>query len=238
MCYQTLFNMRSILLTFIVSLFVTGAFAQKLAGTIYSEENCASGGPVYYFYPTGEFIKVCDYCTNSPSVEVGKWKESGDNVTLSFYTEYIGKPTGNLVPTGAAADYYDAYTAEKNRISTQETMKKSLIFSSEDCSEISKHNYYKANPREFLRKKSYQDTYAFTKLRVVDPAELKAYTKAELRLMRNEIFARYGRKFKSKDLREYFKNRGVYGSLDKVSAFLSDTEQKNVDLIRAAENAK
>ncbi len=61
-----------------------------------------------------------------------------------------------------------------------------------------------------------------------------------LRIARNEIYARHGRKFDAQDLQEYFNRKPWYQGNTAPSDFdenvLTETEKKNLDLIRTAEN--
>ncbi|MEX0955632.1 MAG: YARHG domain-containing protein [Rhizobiaceae bacterium] len=70
--------------------------------------------------------------------------------------------------------------------------------------------------------------------RRLEREEVAGLNAATLRLARNEIYARRGRKFVSQDLREYFSRFGWYrpqfGEVE-----LTYVEQKNVDLIRRFE---
>lgn len=64
--------------------------------------------------------------------------------------------------------------------------------------------------------------------------------KGTLRLARNEIYARHGRKFQTEDLNEYFsKQPWYYGYLSAEEfddAILNEYEKANLDLIKAAES--
>jgi hypothetical protein len=70
--------------------------------------------------------------------------------------------------------------------------------------------------------------------RLLEPEEVNGLNAATLRLARNEIYARRGRKFRSPDLDEYFSRfdwyRPQFGEVE-----LTYVEQKNVDLIRRFE---
>ncbi len=58
----------------------------------------------------------------------------------------------------------------------------------------------------------------------------------QLRLMRNEILARHGYTFKSKDLRDYFSKKSWYKSgTDNAAVKLNIIEQTNVELIKSEE---
>lgn len=64
--------------------------------------------------------------------------------------------------------------------------------------------------------------------------------KSSLRLARNEIYARYGREFKSRDLQDYFNQKSWYSPLIHSDTFdegqLNDYEKKNVTAIHTAED--
>lgn len=58
----------------------------------------------------------------------------------------------------------------------------------------------------------------------------------ELRIMRNEIYARHGLIFKSKDLQEYFSSKSWYsGQYSDVSYMLTEIEEKNIMFIKKHE---
>ena len=63
--------------------------------------------------------------------------------------------------------------------------------------------------------------------------------KKELRLIRNEIFARYGRVFKSEDLKQYFSKKCWYEiNNDYNDNLLSEIDRRNVSLIKSIEDMK
>jgi len=63
--------------------------------------------------------------------------------------------------------------------------------------------------------------------------------KKELRLLRNEILARHGYRFQSKDLQEYFCNMPWYNPVnDNNSIKLDIKEQTNIQLIKSEEAAR
>ncbi len=80
--------------------------------------------------------------------------------------------------------------------------------------------------------------YPIASYRKLETEDLAGYNKKELRLMRNEIFARYGFRFKSHDLEIYFDNEDWYKpKRDNVDIYLSDIEKENIDLIQTLERA-
>ena len=85
-----------------------------------------------------------------------------------------------------------------------------------------------------------QPTYSYDKAceRLLSDQDLIGYSKEELRIMRNWIFARHGYAFKSKDLQNYFSQfdwyQPQYTDTD-VSYMLTDIEKKNIELIKRYE---
>lgn len=72
--------------------------------------------------------------------------------------------------------------------------------------------------------------------RILTESELSGFSKEELRVLRNEIYARHGHIFKSEDLTNYFSRFSWYDP-DTENAFnrLSDIEKKNIDKIKSME---
>ncbi|MBR3537698.1 MAG: YARHG domain-containing protein [Eubacterium sp.] len=77
-------------------------------------------------------------------------------------------------------------------------------------------------------------------IRLLTPAELTGMTKEDLRIARNEIYARHGRMFNSADLNTYFAKKEWYHGTIPADEFdeavLSDIERKNIQLIIDVEN--
>ncbi|WP_062055739.1 YARHG domain-containing protein [Aquimarina longa] len=66
--------------------------------------------------------------------------------------------------------------------------------------------------------------------------ELQSKSKEELRLIRNEVFARKGYVFKSEDLNTYFKTKPWYTPDATIKVTLSDEEQNYIDRVKNIEN--
>ncbi|RLD49925.1 MAG: hypothetical protein DRJ05_20345 [Bacteroidetes bacterium] len=81
-------------------------------------------------------------------------------------------------------------------------------------------------------KGNYYRRYDITSRTKIKVSALDKYPKAELRIMRNEIFAAHGYIFKSSDLREYFNKTKWYNPrfID-VTDKLTDIEKHNIELI-------
>lgn len=76
--------------------------------------------------------------------------------------------------------------------------------------------------------------------RLITESDLKDLSLKELRIARNEIYARHGRKFKDRELQEYFNSMPWYRGTIEPDRFndnsLSDIEKKNRELIQGYEN--
>lgn len=72
--------------------------------------------------------------------------------------------------------------------------------------------------------------------RYLTAADLSGKSDWDLRIMRNEIFARHGYKFKKPELRQYFSSQSWYTPMyDDVSSFLSSVEKQNALFLKAHE---
>ena len=73
--------------------------------------------------------------------------------------------------------------------------------------------------------------------RILSPKELENRTKSELKIMRNEIFARYGYTFKpGREMAIYFAQQNWYRAQHQnVNPFLTELEKENIRRIRQAE---
>jgi hypothetical protein len=91
----------------------------------------------------------------------------------------------------------------------------------------------KGSPNDFLAGK-----FIEASLRLLDENELVMLNKSDLKLMRNEIFARYGLKFNTGgEMDNYFRNLTWYQSQhDNVDKFLTDLEKENIRTIQQLES--
>ena len=81
--------------------------------------------------------------------------------------------------------------------------------------------------------------YAFVSQRLLSADELYGYSARELKIMRNEIYARHGYIFKTADMRSYFARQPWYvGRYAEVNSMLSRIEQRNIATIQSVERTK
>ena len=77
--------------------------------------------------------------------------------------------------------------------------------------------------------------YPFTSLRKVVFADVASMEESELRIMRNEIYARHGYIFDSKDMHRHFSSKDWYCPISK-NVTLSAIEKSNVEYIKGVED--
>lgn len=84
----------------------------------------------------------------------------------------------------------------------------------------------------------YSGKYAIASTQQLDPNELGKMSSKELKIMSNEIFARYGYKFKEGgEMDKYFKDQRWYQPQHTdVTKFLTTLEKRNIELIQFEES--
>lgn len=220
-----------------LALFATVLWAQPAAspaGYILSEENCASGGPDHHFCANGTIISALYGGEDQPLVEVGTWSLKGQTISVTYHTRYGGRGEGE-VQYASSVNQYDSYRAYKEKINETTSFDWSDALGTEDCTEIRKESKPSCDPHSYLRTSSndLNNRFFFASERLLTESELSGYSKSDLRIMRNAIYARYGYRFKTADMQKQFNSSQA---LSDVSAFLSDIELKNVELIKKVEN--
>lgn len=118
--------------------------------------------------------------------------------------------------------------------------------STEDRSEISGTFVLESNGKEMPFELStnevqpdYSSSYGYAAgQRVLSESELQAFSQEELRILRNEVYARHGHIFKSQDLTSYFSRFDWYHP-DTNDAFdrLSEMEKNNILIIKEVESS-
>ena len=72
--------------------------------------------------------------------------------------------------------------------------------------------------------------------RLLSASDLSGLSKYDLKIMRNEIFARHGYVFQTKDMKNYFQNQSWYTPrYSNVTSMLTSIEQKNIAMIKRYE---
>jgi hypothetical protein len=76
--------------------------------------------------------------------------------------------------------------------------------------------------------------WPFTSSRYISESDLYGMSLADLRIMRNEIYARHGYIFQTKDMKQYFSKQSWYRPTTS-NVKLSNIEQYNVNFIKSYE---
>ena len=78
-------------------------------------------------------------------------------------------------------------------------------------------------------------------IRLLSISDLAGLSKEQLRIARNEIYARHGRMFATEELQQYFNSKSWYRGTISASSFsesmLSQLEKDNIKLIQEREDA-
>ena len=78
--------------------------------------------------------------------------------------------------------------------------------------------------------------YPEASTRVLTYSDLRGYSKRELKIMRNEIFARHGYIFKTADMKNHFASKSWYTPrYNDVNSMLTNIETQNIKLIQSLE---
>jgi len=181
----------------------------------------------------------------------GKWNLNGNELVIFFNRKEgrrgIGEPN-NMPEWGVPAHYvytYDEYVPFVEEVNIEEKynwaeiVRNIIIHSTSqgysNCLEFC--NYALLNDDENAIHISLSGIYTFASEKELTREILSAYTKEQLRIIRNEIFARYGYIFRDNEMRTYFGQQPWYEpKLENVDKYLSEREQKNIILLRELEN--
>lgn len=228
-------NILSVLFMLSLSYFAT---AQKISGKVIVTSECASGGIDYFFFEDNIVIGICKDCEEVPLVQWGNWKQDSKHVYVILSKQWEGIGVGAPVSPCAAVCYYDKYKAVFKNINKAIEYEIGIFdddYVSEDCVVVKNSNNINTDVYQYLRTK-FKGKYPESSGRLLSETELKNIPKKQLKIMRNEIYARYGYIFKTEEMSAYFKKQENYlAVMEEVDAFLSEIEVKNIALIKRLE---
>ncbi|MEQ9413608.1 MAG: YARHG domain-containing protein [Cyclobacteriaceae bacterium] len=178
----------------------------------------------------------------------GKYRKIGSGSTISFA---INEPSVNGLTAGTSYKFEEEYDFPLDVVTVGSTSffyekgKRTLTLFE---AVMDKHQEFEKG--EFIMKLTLLENfpivdtglegdYTFASTIPLIDDILFHYTNEELRLIRNEIFARYGHKFKSADLRIHFESKTWYEPISEdVTSKLNELEKLNVQQIRNIEARK
>ena len=198
-----------------------------------------------------EFIGYCNYRKTKVKARIefilAKDEKSFEVATLELNDVPQTDDVRNSLLYKAFMDYVSAHDLMEE-IGVTEKEFKGLFFAesepkNEDVVETTKSDYQDvADINNAKRNNQESDKYILpeSSIRYLENSELPLL-KHQLRLARNEIFARHGRMFKDKSIQKYFDSMPWYVPSVKPERFnsnvLNEFEKYNIDLISSAETS-
>ena len=153
------------------------------------------------------------------------WKYASDPPDI--YEVLETHPGYYVVGTGSS------YSTSSNKIDTIHE-----VFTEDGRIEYYSSEEYYPNLLSYDYSDEYLLPYSSTYELLYD--DLDGFTSTELRIAKNEIYARHGRQFQSKDLQDYFNSKSWYSSLPKLpmgtEPTLSSIEKTNIEMITECES--
>lgn len=120
----------------------------------------------------------------------------------------------------------------------KKSINSTIVYETGTSSPVATPDEHTAAQQTSAQAKSGIDEYPYEFLleRRVDYEDLAGLESAELRIMRNYIFARHGYVFRSADLANYFSRFSWYSPrYSDVTSLLSETEKQNIQFIKSCE---
>lgn len=193
----------------------------------------------YYLYHDNKLLIRDLYSDND--YKSGSWILKNDTIFMKLYVHFGKRGLGEQnIPEGMETvessheygynDYanFIEFIEQNEKIGVNELKNKhlyridSLKFASDFITDV---NNFKLDG-EFTQ----------ASMKLLDSVDLAKLSTKQLRIMRNEIFARYGYIFNSQDLREYFSPQKWYmPKNESVDLYLTEIEKKNIELIKRFE---
>ncbi len=166
--------------------------------------------------------------------------QNTNSITVDKKNLYAAIPAVLCFAMLSAAYYFGtAYFLEENEsgnVVRTETMSASTTYPQTSATSAGASPEYTAENTGDGYGDGLPGRYPDASMRLLGHVDVCNLSKEELRLMRNEIFARHGYIFKSADLNEYFNRQPWYsGRYSDVSSMLSEVENKNVAFIKQYE---
>ena len=164
------------------------------------------------FYPNEKRIK--GLASSEKYVFEVEYDSPADVLTFS------GKQSFSYVLTETGMDIYKA---EQDKY--DEWVEREKVFS------LQKTGWFNISGNASL-----EGNYSFASTTVLIDGILSCYSKTQLKIMRNEIFARHGYIFKSEEMKSYFEKRSWYRpEKEDVTNDLTELEKLNIQLIQQYE---
>ena len=196
--------------------------------------SCLKG--IHYYYPDGTY--AFQYKDGTPTIEIGKWTREGDKIVINLTTEVgmrnFGTPL-NIDELGGRDDCPEEIYAVSFKYEKYVKQQSEFILGNYFHSDRFIDTTMRAT--DFNLAEHFVDgKYKVASCRKINNSDLEQLDKSELRLMRNEIFARYGYIFNDIKLQAYFSKQDWYKPRGRdVDKYLTQLEKDNIKLIQEFE---
>jgi len=167
--------------------------------------------------------------------ENGNWDDA-----YKYYTEAASYPTArsNQIKQTAANKFYEKAKGFIDRNGECDDFTKKLL-------RYANNLYSSSEIRNLLNRcgggttgsvMSNSSRFPQASERILSSSDLSGLSKYDLKIMRNEIFARHGYIFTTSDMKQYFSNQSWYSPrYGNVTSMLTNIEQKNIAFIKRYE---
>jgi hypothetical protein len=196
--------------------------------------SCLKG--IHYYYPDGTY--VFQYLHGTPT-EIGKWSRNGNKISISIHTEVGERNFGEPMPIEGYSfrddcpeEIYSIFFKYEKYVSSESGYVLGDYFHTDRFIDTT------MKACDFDYKRLFVDgDYKMASCKALTSEDIDHFENAELRLMRNEIFARYGYIFNDIKLQAYFSKKDWYKPRGKdVNKYLTQLEKDNIKLIQELEN--
>ncbi|WP_044915591.1 YARHG domain-containing protein [Butyrivibrio sp. WCE2006] len=191
---------------------------------------------------TGEVYMSCDLTPVGHGCFMA-WPKGSKDVYQQFLisvsddrsTVRISANGITIVCTYTPGSYYYYNTGGNNNNSYQNNSQQ----------DYNNQNYNSGNNQDFNSQAYYEFIFPYSSLDTLEDWEVEILSDYELRIAINEIYARHGRRFKDKELQNYFNNTSWYVGMyepeefDKIQDnFLNEIEKKNINKLTKERNKR
>jgi hypothetical protein len=165
-------------------------------------------------------------------IRSGSWSADGKSWIWKYENLKDIKIKGNKFTSDKSNGEFVSYGNETEKIKGLKIYK--------PWSEMPEVRQYEIGLRKSSSNNFLTGKFTEASFKILDEEEMAKMTKADLKLMRNEIFARYGLKFSAGgEMDQYFKKQDWYhGQYDNVDQFLTDIYKQNNTFIKQVELKK
>ena len=188
---------------------------------------------VYHFGDSemeSDFVFILGIDLSYAQIKSGTWSEDGKSWIRTYKNLTNVRVQGNKFFSDETNGEFVVYD------NGQEKIQGLKIYNS--WSGMTENGEYEIGIKSYPITEYFNGKFPQASMRIMPNNEIGKMSKADLKIMRNEIFARYGYRFKSGgEMDAYFRTQSWYNiQHDNVNDFLTGIENANIFLIKFFEN--